>query len=162
MDVYAAVIGTRKPDQNQILMATEVIRWLNVRNVIIRTGGAVGIDHLAMRLATRLEVYIPWPGYNKTLIPSHAKTYCAQDTSLYRDKWFASVYKYHPNPIALTNGARHLHARNYPIVDGVIMVNAFPDERGEGGTGQGIRIAKDLNIPLFEYRRGKTIVKHLE
>lgn len=60
------------------------------------------------------------------------------------------MYKYHPNPHSLSPGSVRLHARNYGIVSKSTAVIACPSEKpGGGGTGQGIRIAKDLNIPVF-------------
>jgi hypothetical protein len=37
------------------------------------------------------------------------------------------------------------------------LVLAFPDEQGAGGTGQGIRIAKGLGIPVWQFNRFSTI-----
>ena len=41
-------------------------------------------------------------------------------------------------------------ARNYGVVEGCALVVALPLVKDNGGTGQGIRIARALNIPLIQ------------
>ena len=68
-----------------------------------------------------------------------------------------SVNHYHPNPEALSVGARKLMARNYCQLFGAspesepsgFVVCYTSDELASGGTGQAIRMASDANIPVF-------------
>lgn len=71
--------------------------------------------------------------------------------------WYDSVEALHPAPHRLTVNARHLHARNYGIIADppVVLVVALPNARGEGGTAQGIRIAKSLDIPVIQFNCGR-------
>ncbi len=150
-----AIIGTREPDANQIELAQEAAWILSSKyGVTIRTGGADGVDYLAMMNAEpgKLHVFLPWSNYNRDKIPSLAIR-TVYDPKL-NPLWTESVHKYHPNPAALTRGPLALHARNYGIVEGVDMCLALPGPNGTGGTGQGIRICRGLNIPIEVHSKG--------
>ena len=120
----------------------------------VRTGGAYGIDQNAMEgsRGKNLEVYLPWASYNRDIIPPTARV-VVFDPAVHTD-WSASVGLYHPAANRLGRGAFSLHARNYGIVHGVKACIAFPDTSGGGGTGQGIRICKGLNIPVYQFNKG--------
>jgi hypothetical protein len=153
MDEFA-IIGTREPDLAQKLAARELAHRLSELNCLIRTGGADGIDTDAMigTLKGHLRVYLPWASYNKAVIPEHAEIVVYNPRS--NGDWTRSVNLFHPAPNALSRGAFALHARNFGIVSGARGVIAMPDRLGGGGTGQGIRIAKALNIPLIQANKG--------
>lgn len=121
---------------------------------IVRTGAANGIDQIAME-GTRgrhLEVYLPWDSYNRSIISPSASV-VVYDPTIHRT-WTDSVSRYHPAGNRLSRGAFALHARNFGIIDGSHGVVALPDEAGGGGTGQGIRIARALKIPLVQGNKG--------
>lgn len=153
-----AIIGTRDPDEAQVQIATNlawVISW--VKNCIVKTGAAIGIDQKAMNgtQGKNLHVYLPWKNYNLQIIPpsSLMTTY---DPKIHRH-WADSVNKYHPAPDRLSHGAFLLHARNYGIIEDCKGVIALPGADGAGGTGQGIRIANALNIPVIQGNKGSII-----
>jgi len=116
----------------------------------IATGGAKGVDHAAMHTTEpgRLEVYLPWENFNHEIIPKHARriVYNVFEHPL----WAESVAKYHPTPGNLSSVIQKLHARNYGVVEGCALVIALPTAENSGGTGQGIRIARELKIPLIQ------------
>ena len=155
-----AIIGTRDPSPEQVALASWAAimmsgpehRWWIV------TGGAYGIDQVAMDGAFegRLRVKLPWASYNRDIIPAHAHIAVLGTEQDYPAD-YASVDQYHPAPNRLSQGARRLHARNYGIVVGRTAVLALPGRDGAGGTGQGIRIAKDREIPLFQYNKGQKL-----
>lgn len=150
-----SIIGTREPSLAQGLYAENLARQLSyTHGVTIRTGGAYGIDQAAMTGASRplLEVFLPWRAYNRAIVPANAGriVVASPDTN---PEWFASVDTYHPNPKALTPGGRALHARNYPLAAEVDLVLAFPNEQGIGGTGQGMRIARDKGVPVLQFNK---------
>lgn len=65
--------------------------------------------------------------------------------------WTGSVRTYHPAPERLTRGMFALHARNFGIVaNAVAVIAAAKDSAQGGGTGQGIRIARGLGIPVID------------
>jgi hypothetical protein len=147
--ISIAIIGTRDPTEEQASKAEFLAQRLSAQGHRIRTGAAPGIDLAAMRGAVvgQLDVFLPWPSFSATLIPRHAKRIVFNE-AIHAD-WAKSVDEYHPAPKSLTQAARKLHARNYGIVEGTAIVVALP-QRGEGGgTGQGIRVARGLKIPVL-------------
>lgn len=166
--VYVAIIGTRGPDNEQRWAARRLAAMMSSVGIVTRTGAAIGIDQAAMEGATStlLEVYLPWESYNQGIIPGGCRK-IVYDIHRHTE-WIASVNIYHPAPGRLSRGAQALMARNFGIINGDIgedrchAVFAFPDEKGEGGTGQGIRIANALGVKLFEGRRGKVNAKDFE
>jgi predicted Rossmann-fold nucleotide-binding protein len=157
MDSAVAIIGTREPDAMQNRFAWFLARRLSDAGCNIHTGGAYGIDEAAMRgsLLYRLRVFLPWGTYNKNIIPPGAKTVIARKHL--HPKWFASVLLYHPAPDRLSESVKSLHARNYGIIESTQLVIAFPGPGGAGGTGQGIRIAQALRIPVLHYNKGDVL-----
>ena len=150
MNQTVAIIGTRKPTEDQIAKAEMLAAELSARGYIIKTGGAYGIDHAAMRKTVPgfLEVYLPWETYNAEIIPEHAKR-IVFNPAIHKE-WLHSVTTYHPAPQLLTSGMRALHARNYGIVEGCGVVIALPEKMEKGGSGQGVRIARALRIPVMQ------------
>lgn len=151
-----AIIGTREPDPDQHRLARDLAALLSAGyGCTVATGGALGIDQAAMEGAEPgcLVVYLPWPSYNRAIIPPHARCIVA-DVRIHA-AWFESVNVYHPAPARLSRGARALHARNYGIVHSSDLVLAFPNETGGGGTGQGIRLAQGMGIPVIPVNRGQ-------
>lgn len=150
-----AIIGTRDPDDKQTDAVVQLIKYLSILpNVTIATGGAIGIDSIAMNNAKQLEVYLPWGGYNRGTIPAHAKSIVYNPAV--HGEWTASI-SLHPAQNRLSAGARSLHARNFGIVKDCDLVLAFPNTSGEGGTAQGIRIANKLGIHVMQFNKGSDI-----
>jgi DNA recombination-mediator protein A len=143
-----AIIGTREPSEDQRVQALRNAQKFSGEGHTIATGGAHGIDHVAMRGCEpgKLQVYLPWLKYNEGIIPDHAER-IVYNPALHQE-WMASVDKYHPDPDALSRGARFLMARNYGIILGCELVLAYPKHGHLGGTGQGIRIARGLGIEV--------------
>lgn len=151
---WVAIIGSREPSQEQELAVAEAIEDLHPSEVCIISGCADGIDALALLTAHNLGFItigiVPWPNYNTHVQGFCTHVVCIDEFKDYaRQEAYASVDKYHPAPDRLSQGARKLHARNYGIIRWASQVIAAPsDKPGGGGTGQGIRLAQDLNLPL--------------
>lgn len=152
-----AIIGTRDPDEAQMEVAYR-LAWAitTLGRKFVRTGAAYGIDQRAMEGSRpdRLKVYLPWGSYNRDLVPAGCSVVVY--TPSIHAAWADSVARFHPNPRALSRGAFALHARNFGIVSDppVKAVIAFPGPSGSGGTGQGMRIARDLGIPVIQHNKG--------
>ena len=150
-----AVIGTRNPTGNQKLLARELVELALKHGWSISTGGAEGIDQVAMETCEkqekigRLTVYLPWRSFNQGIIPSGCEKvyYCGQKD------WIKSL-ELHPFPEGLSQGAAKLHARNYGIIESADMVAAFPGEN-PGGTAQGMRIAEYLGKRMYVYHEDR-------
>lgn len=152
---HFAIIGTRDPDAAQAEIAYRLawaIAWLGRH--VVRTGAAYGVDQKAMEGTSgrNLHVFLPWPSYNRDIIP-HSATRVVYTPSIHTS-WTESVRRFHPAASRLSRGPMALHARNFGIIDGVHGVIALPNETGGGGTGQGIRIAKALGIPVIQGNKG--------
>jgi hypothetical protein len=163
VDLTVGIVGTRDPDDNQAMLARHSADTLSsVYKCGITTGGADGID-LAAMLGTapgHLTVYLPWESYKWDTIPAHAKRVVAHPQL--HATWFESVDLYHPAPERIGRGVRALHARNYGIVEHDDLLLAFPNHTGGGGTGQTIRIAKALGIPVIQVNRGSAPISKEE
>lgn len=150
-----AIIGTREPDEEQKTVALNLACAIAIiGGHRVHTGAAYGIDQKAMEGTSgkNLTVFLPWASYNRGIIPPGA-TIVVYDPTIHAH-WARSVATYHPAPRNLTCGAFALHARNYGIIEGCAGVIALPGPDGGGGTGQGIRIARALKIPIIQGNKG--------
>lgn len=152
---WIAVIGSREPTETQEIAIIQKIEELDPQSECVISGCAYGIDALALQTASNLGIVtigiVPWPKYNLEI-----QDYCTHIICLdslrkdVRQEAYASVQQHHPNAAKLSQGAIKLHARNYGIVRWAEQVIAAPSNKpGGGGTGQGIRLAKALKIPVI-------------
>jgi len=161
--VRIAFIGTRGflglPDRVRT-MFTLLGREVAERHGVVVTGAAVGADQTAAETALAagglVHLVLPWASYEERWIRRIQSQFPRRVTVEVYDvarhpAWTDSVRTYHPAFHALSRGAIALHARNYGIVAGAAaVVAAAHDARGGGGTGQGIRMARGLGIPVFD------------
>jgi len=150
--IYAG-IGTRKLSIKDRSRLINIGRKLARKGMVLHTGAAVGADQAfvegALQAGGKVVLFLPWASYERTWVASlHGDVHIniLNDTDF---EAFSSVTKYHPKPKALSKGALRLHARNYNIIKDTDFVLAFRRHDKKGGTEQGIRIAKDNNIPVF-------------
>lgn len=147
-----AIIGTRNPTEPQIHRIKSIIDTISIKypNSQIISGCAVGIDSIALTYAFNKNLYtigcIPWKGFNP-LVQEFCKEIINLSTvsDALRIAAMESITKYHPNPKAVNRTASLLHARNYLIINAANLVIAAPKDMG-GGTMQGVRIAKGLDM----------------
>lgn len=149
-----AGIGSRQTPQD-VLQAMFDIGKALAGSWILRSGHADGAD-LAFELGCdqnqgKKEIFIPWDGFNGASVRSGFIVPAFTDAAL------QIARKAHPAWDRCSTAAKKLHARNvYQILgisldDPVDMVICWtPNASGSGGTGQAIRIAKSLNIPVFD------------
>jgi hypothetical protein len=150
-----AIIGTRDPSSLQAQIAKHAAEELS-KTFRIRTGGADGIDTIAMEnsIPANLDVFLPWASYNRGKVPAGCNIIVYNPNKDHN--WTRSVRQFHPAPNNLTRGAIALHARNYGIVAEANIVLALPGPSGQGGTGQGIRVAKGMGITVVEVWKNHT------
>lgn len=134
---YYAGIGSRKTPSDILEAMRDVAHHLAAEGWTLRSGGARGADTAFEQGAQRKEIFRP-SGH----IPQ-----AAIDT----------VAEYHPAPHRLSSYVIRLHARNAQIILGenldspVAFVLCWtPQGSGSGGTGQGLRIARAHDIPVFD------------
>jgi hypothetical protein len=150
---YYAGIGSRKTPDDVLIMMAKIAEIMAIEGFILRSGGAEGAD-TAFAVGCSLG-----KGKGEIFRPEHVPDVC----------WsYATVRQFHPAPDRLSPYVTKLMARNaYQILgrDGNTPVERVicwtPNGKGEGGTGQAIRIAQHYNIPVHDL--GDTEVKrHLQ
>lgn len=147
---YFTGIGSRStPSAVEPLIKLSCHKLVNL-GYTLRSGGASGADQMFEKYydlyGGEKEIYLPWPNYNDNKSP----LYGFSNTAL------KLAEKYHPKWDRLTESGKKLMARNSHIILGpkCIVVPEFvicwtPGGKEKGGTGQGIRMAKDFRIPIF-------------
>lgn len=151
-----AGIGSRQTPADILSIMRDIGRHLS-SHWTLRTGGADGADWAfaisALKSGGMVEMYEPWANL-RVIEDVYAKL---TRFDVPDDKAYSIAASYHPNWGACNAGARRLHARNVHQVlgktldDPVKMVICWtPEAKGGGGTGQAIRIAKDLGIPVYD------------
>lgn len=144
---YYAGIGSRETPQEFLELFTRVAKYLSLNACILRSGGAKGSDKAFELGATNKEIYLPWKGFEGN----------DSDLIVENVKAFEIAEKYHPRWNYLSQGAKRLQARNSHQILGWnlespsdFVICWTKGGKGNGGTGQAIRIAKDNNIPVFD------------
>ena len=138
-----AGIGSRQTPPDVLQTMREIGGWLAEQGYLLRSGGAEGAD-LAFESGYRAaggtpEIYRP---------------------DSIQPWWEACAAYYHPawDLMAGYPYAKKLHARNTPIILGPLEDLSMKSDcvicwtgngKELGGTGQGMRIAKALDIPIF-------------
>ncbi len=164
-------IGSRETPKSDLILLTNIARRAEERGMKGRSGGAGGAD-LAFEKGfsdpKNIDVILPW----RTFLP---KGMTLEDVNEYLGRervkfgpgapvmlegpYIAQARKmaekYHPAWDKCSDGAKSLHSRNMPQVLGMqldrptdVTVAWTVDGKATGGTGQAIRVAQDLNIPV--------------
>lgn len=148
---YYAGIGSRETPFEILTMFEKVGIFLANKGFILRSGGAKGADKSfeigCDQVNGKKEIFLPWRNFE------------GSDSNLIVDnpKAFEIAEKYHPYWHNLKQGARKLQARNSHQVLGwdletpsKFVICWTKNGKGQGGTGQGLRIAKVYKIPVFD------------
>lgn len=134
---YYAGIGSRETPEYVLDKMKDIAFTLQTRGYILRSGGAKGAD----------SAFEEGAGNNKEIFTANDATPEAIELSS----------KYHPNWYACSSYVKKLHGRNAMIILGAdlntpvdLVVCWTKGGRGEGGTGQALRIAKDYGIAIHD------------
>jgi len=150
-------IGSRNITESEIKIITKISNFLS-NYFICYSGNADGSDITFQKSSNGNHIsFLPWDEFNF----DHFKPVNYYVVGHLEDG-INSIHKFHPNPNALSSGAKKLMARNYYQIRGYldyptvsfVVCCADEDINGNilGGTGQACRIAKSLNIPIFNIR----------
>lgn len=154
-------IGSRATPADTLRILERLARRLAGLGWTVRTGAAAGADQAFMRGAIeaggRVDAFLPWPGFQGCEAPRLARP--SADA-------FDMAARHHPAWASCGSAARALHARNSHEVLGPALdrPSSFVvcwtqdgsltgDTRRSGGTGQALRIAAALDIPVFNLAR---------
>lgn len=144
-----AGIGSRATPEDLKPIIKDLVKTLNDKGFVLRSGGAQGADTFFEEFANpdTKEIFLPWPGFNR-----HSSGISSPICK--KAKKLAS--KFHPAWDRLKPSVQNLIARNgYQILgenldDPVEFVLCWtPNGKTQGGTAQAIRIANFLQIPVF-------------
>lgn len=146
---YYAGIGARATPDDVLKTMTTFADNMEREGFILRSGGAAGADsafEAGVKDNAHKDIYLPWKGFNNNNSPLHGVTKAALEMAA----------KYHPNWKCCSQGARKFHARNCYQMLGVDLKTPVefvaywtPNGKIIGGTGQALRIAQDLDIPIY-------------
>lgn len=136
-NLYAGIGCTETPKEILELM-TLAAKVFADKGFTLRSGGAVGAD----------TAFEKGCGTNKEIFRAKDCTNVAREMAS----------KYHPAWNKCNSHIRNLHGRNCQIILGQDVTNPepvkfvlcwTPDGKDSGGTGQGIRVATDMGIPVY-------------
>lgn len=135
--LYAG-IGSRETPSDIREFMTLISSKLELLGYVLRSGGAIGADM----------------AFESGVVDSVMKEIFKADDATPESIELAS--KYHPKWNACSDYAKRLHGRNGMILLGNDLTKPVDfaicwtvDGKATGGTGQAIRIATDMNIPVF-------------
>lgn len=142
---------------------TAIAKQLAKLGYTCNSGGADGADSAFEKGAViNRQIFLPWDGFNGKRVESMNKMH---NTWKYSVPPFNEelVRKYHPKPSALSEDGWKFMSRNSYQVLGedlktpVEFVLCWTQEgKLKGGTAQALRIAKDKDIPIFNFYDGYT------
>lgn len=170
--IYAG-IGSRETPPSVLEYMTLFARdWAHDYEATLRSGGAIGAD-LAFEQGAidgdgPLEIYymdryrIGYSGdADEDRFAKPGQTNVSRYDPVIWNKAFQIAQEYHPNWGACSSLARKLHARNSFIILGErlndpveLVVCWTKDAKLQGGTAQGLRIAKDHGIVVANFGHG--------
>jgi len=152
-DKFYAGIGSRETPNKVLRQMEQIAAILRVKGWTLRSGHAEGADQAFERGAGEAaEICLPWWGFNKDVeIPNAATQMVPVSNTV-----FEKAKAYHPAWERLSQGGRKLHARNWQIMMGhndktpvKFVVCWTPEGLVKGGTAQALRIADDMQIPVY-------------
>jgi len=148
MMIYTG-IGSRSTPDGVMKTMTIIANNLEHCGFTLRSGGANGADsafEAGVKDPDHKEIYLPWKGFNNNTSNLHNISTEA----------LTMAGHYHPNWNACSPAARLFHARNCYQVLGedletptLFVICWIPEGKTTGGTGQALRIAEDLDIPVI-------------
>ncbi len=146
---YYTGIGARSTPANVLATMTILATNLERDGFILRSGGADGADsafEAGVSDPHNAKIYLPWAHFNNNASALYDITQQAYDMA----------EAFHPAWDKCSAAARKFHARNCYQILGLhldtpskFVLCWTPDGAITGGTGQALRIALSLNIPVF-------------
>lgn len=154
-------IGSRETPE-EVLKDMKKLGYILAENGwSLRSGHAPGADQAFEEGAllsgkSGMEIYLPWDGFERA--PRYDRRYFVpfEREDLYKEAERVAA-QFHPAWGRCSSGARKMHTRNVAQVSGPEMQQASQfvicwtlNGRRGGGTGQALRIANYLHIPIFD------------
>lgn len=164
-------IGSRETPQSEMDLLTRIAAAAEKRGMRGRSGGAGGADLAFERGFTdpkNIDVIVPWKGFlPKGMTQRDVDAFLGRPRPssgpgapvmlpwAKRQEAEEKASHYHPAWHKCSPGAKSLHTRNIPQVVGLeldrpadLVVAWTIDGKATGGTGQAIRMAQDIGVPV--------------
>lgn len=168
---FVAVVGSDQvnPESELGQILTSIFDRLAVLGLILRTSGTIGTELIALNAykrhldmgtipPSRIKVFLPWRGYNKTLQP-YGECYTTVSKLNY-DLCSNFIRTVHPYWASGTKNMKLLQAKNALIIFGeklnrpcdLLITVTDKDVSGKvkGVPNSAIELAKARNIPIFD------------
>ena len=154
--LYYAGIGSRETPQEYMELMYE-IAFQMAPTWTLRSGGADTAFYQGAKNAKGpVEIFLPWEGFNG---------FTASDEGFYVPEYSTELLniaaQFHPAWGSCNAGVKKMHARNVCQVAGLdlntktdLVICWTKDGKRGGGTGQALRIAGYLEIPIFDLAVG--------
>lgn len=157
--LYYAGVGSRETPQEYMELMYEIALQM-APTWTLRSGAADGADTAFYQGAKNnkgpVEIFLPWNGFNG---------FTASDEGFYVPEYSTELLniaaQFHPAWGSCNAGAKKMHARNVCQVAGLdlntktdLVICWTKDGKRGGGTGQALRIAEYLEIPIFDLAVG--------
>lgn len=166
--LFYAGIGSRETPNWAFKPIKEIVRILYHNGYSLRSGGAGGADQMfeqafidiVPQIDNNMEIFLPYSGFEKRWCDEINYFSDVEETNFQgyplNDHLFECAKAYHPKWKKLNPGSKKMMARNAQQVLGRTLDNPSKlivcyTEHGEtkGGTGQALRMASELSIPVF-------------
>ena len=157
-DRFYAGIGSQETPPRVSLAMTGLAHLLWRVGYTLRSGGAEGADRGfedGVPQHSARQIFIPWVGFLKDPRRERTATLVTRQTCPSYTELEALAESHHPGWHNCSDGVRKLHTRNSAQIMG-FSANAPVDfvlcwtsnGKIKGGTGQAMRIAERMNIPV--------------
>lgn len=159
-------IGSRETPSEVLHLMKQIGCMMAQYDWVLRSGHAPGADQAfeygalvaqaGTRLPAKMEIYLPWRGFEGAPASSSYITPSEHCVDTYPEALRVAA-GFHPAWGRCTDGAKKLHTRNVYQVSGrdlnsksELIICWTKDGARSGGTGQALRIASYLDIPIFD------------
>jgi len=153
-------IGSRETPKHILQVMTDIASYLADRGWTLRSGGAQKADQAFQLGAKKKEIYLPKDGFEGWRVDN--KEFFVPEY----DEYYPRLY--HPKFKSLSADGRLFMSRNTnqilgkdinnPVLTDVVFCWTW-NGSDAGGTGQAIRIANDLKIPVLNLKYMPKVVK---
>lgn len=148
-------IGSRETPSDILDLMNRIAVVLNDMGFTLRSGHAPGADQAfengCAATCGKMEIFLPWEGFENA--PRNDPRYL----TVIHPEAEPIAKQFHPAWDRCSQGAKKLHTRNVHQVLGAdlstksdFIVCWTKDGKREGGTGQALRLAEYLHIPIFD------------
>ena len=156
---YYAGIGSRETPKDILEVMTRFAGYAESKYLTLRSGHAGGADlafERGVHNAGMMQIFLPWNGFNGAYGNQTGYT-VGFKTPAIEAQAEKLAEQLHPAWDMCSQGARKMHTRNMAQILGPdlntpveFVVCWTLNASGAGGTGQALRLAHHLQIPVFD------------